>query len=84
MLFPMQQEKYVQHQQAVRGWAGHPWTANTPCLVWAHRDWPGMCEQVRAGARHGRSPALLSSVLQNSLALSLMWAGVADPEQSNS
>lgn len=56
MLFSMLQEKYMQHQQAMRGWAGHPWTVNTPCLVWGHCDWPGMCEQGRAGARHGRSP----------------------------
>lgn len=33
MLFPMQQEKYTQHQQLEKGQAGHRWTANTPCLA---------------------------------------------------
>lgn len=75
MLFPMQQKKYMKHHQGMRGWAGAPWTANTPCLMWGHCDWPGMCEHGRAWARHGRSPILLSSALKNSLALYLVWAG---------
>lgn len=55
MLFPIQQEKYMQHLRAERGRAEHPWTANTLCLV------QGPLHPAR-DVWEGRSPRLFSCV----------------------